>query len=122
MPSLNGWAVAVALSTPKQTYKQTHYIFMLVQRVKLCYTKFYYINKPRLCQDSTNNFISKCLIRLGRRNPSKFTLDSKINTFDNNIKYSTETLPIYILDCLKMLLIVMIKDDYESKFLTQSDW
>ena len=35
---------------------------------------------------------------------SKGTLISKINTFHNNIKYSIETLPINMFDCLKMLL------------------
>ena len=56
-----------------------------------------------------------------RRNPSKGTLILKNNTFQNNIKYSTETLPIYICDCVKMLLTVMLYDEYESKVLTLLD-
>ena len=43
-----------------------------------------------------------------RRNPSKGTLILKNNTFQTNIKYSTETLPICIFDCLKMLMTAMI--------------
>ena len=42
------------------------------------------------------------------KNQSKGNLISKIYTFHNNIKYSTEILPIYMFDCLKMLLTAMI--------------
>ena len=43
---------------------------------------------------------------------SKGILISKIKTFYINIKYSTDTLPVYMFDCLKT---AMILDEYESK-------
>ena len=36
------------------------------------------------------------------------TLISKFNTFHNNIKYSIETLPIYMFDYLNILLTAII--------------
>ena len=83
--------------------------FILVQKVKLCHTKllFYIINQG-LAETLQPISFQIVLFVLHRLNTSKGTLISKINTFHINIKYSTETLPVDMFDCLKVLPNAMI--------------
>ena len=102
-------ANVVPTYTLKETYKRTHYIFILVQKVKLCHTKllFYKLMQGFAETLQVISFQNVSFV-LHRLNTSKGTLISKINTFHINIKYSTETLPVEMFDCLKVLLNAMI--------------
>ena len=96
-------------NTLKQTYKRTRLIFYASSESKyLSYNILILLINQGFAK--TRKFISfqNVSFVLHRRNPSKGILISKNNTFHKNIKYSTETLPICIFDCLKMLLTAMI--------------
>ena len=76
---------------------------MLVQKVNhRVYKIDAFKNKTTLCQDSASYFILKRHVLLARAKLKKRYPHFKKSHFFNDIKYSTETLSIYVFVCLKM--------------------
>ena len=105
---------AILLNTLRQTYKLTHYIFMLVRNQKSVVHNFKFYQSTKALPKPYKSFYfqMKCTVEI--RVKVLWVFFRKNNTFDYNIIYSTEILPIYIFVCLKILLTSTTLDQLDS--------